>query len=134
MPSSTTVTAGGKCTPFVLRVMVFSPETGYKFTVEVQRACTDANTEIWKLLFDLFKRSASGSFDQIVSVEFVAGDPNDIAKVAAITDEGMKRPQVRAFRDTVFPLVKPFAETNTQPGPADQAKIHDAVKNALNAI
>jgi hypothetical protein len=115
-------------------VMVFSPETGYKFTVEVQRACTDANTEIWKLLFDLFKRSPSGSFDEIVSVEFVAGDPNDIANVAAITDEGMKRPQVRAFRDTVFPLVKPFAEANTQPGPADQAKIHDAVKNALNAV
>ncbi|PYL23523.1 MAG: hypothetical protein DMF37_09570 [Verrucomicrobia bacterium] len=31
--------------------MVFSPESGYKFEIEVQLACTAENEEVWKLLF-----------------------------------------------------------------------------------
>jgi hypothetical protein len=66
-------------------------------------------------------------------VEFVSGDPNDIERIAAITDEGMNRAQVRAFRDNVFPLVKPFADSGEKPGAAAQKKIDAAMKSALNA-
>jgi hypothetical protein len=121
-----------KCKPFVLRVMVFSPESGYKFTIEVQKACTDKNEEVWKLLFDLYKK-LDGEFVELVSVEFISGDPNDVQKVAVITDEGMKRAQVRAFRDNVYPLVKPFADTGKKPDAASQKKIDAAMKAALNA-
>ena len=129
----TTITpAQKKCKPFVLRVMVFSPESGYKFSIEVQKACTDKNEEVWKLLFDLSKK-IDGEFVELVTVEFVSGDPNDIEKIAVITDEGMKRAQVRAFRDDVFPLVKPFADSGTKPDAATQKKIDAAMKAALNA-
>jgi hypothetical protein len=112
--------------------MVFSPESGYKFTIEIQKACSDKNEPIWKLLFDLYKK-IDGEFVELVSVEFVAGDPNDIKKIAAITDEGMKRPQVRAFRDNVFPLVKPFADKGTKPNVAEKKGIDQAVKQAISA-
>jgi len=133
MASSTTVTTGGKkCKPFLIRVMVFSPESGYKFTIEIQKACTSQNEAVWKLLFDLYKK-IDNQFEEVVSVEFVAGDPNDIKKVAAISDEGMKRPQVRAFRDNVFPLVKPFGDSGEKPTAEEKKTIDENVKKAINA-
>jgi len=133
MPSSTTVTTGTKkCKPFLIRVMVFSPESGYKFTIEIQKACTSQNEAVWKLLFDLYKK-IDNQFEEVVSVEFVAGDPNDIKKIAAISDEGMKRPQVRAFRDNVFPLVKPFGDSGEKPTAEEKKTIDENVKKAINA-
>lgn len=128
----TVVTAPSKCKPFLLRVMIFSPESGFKFSIEVQKACTAQNEEVWKLLFDLFKK-VDGEFVQVVSVEFVAGDPNDIDRVATITDEGMTKGQVRAFRDDVYPLVKPFSNSGQKPDANDQKKIDEAMKKAVNA-
>ncbi len=133
MASTTTVTTGGKkCKPFLLRVMVFSPESGYKFTIEIQKACNSQNEPVWKLLFDLFKK-INNEFVEIISVQFVAGDPNDIEKIAAITDEGMKRAQVRAFRDDVYPMVKPFGDAGKVPTPEEQKKIDATMKKALNS-
>ncbi len=131
MPS--TITTGvKKCKPFLLRVMIFSPESGYKFTIEIQKACNSSNEAVWKLLFDLFKK-IDGEFQEVVSVEFVAGDPNDIDKVAAITEDGMKRAQVRAFRDNVYPLVKPFGDSGQNPSAADKKKIDESMKKAVNS-
>ena len=133
MASTTTVTTGGKkCKPFLLRVMVFSPESGYKFTIEVQKACSIKNEPVWKLLFDLFKK-IDNEFVEIISVEFVAGDPNDIKKISAITDEGMKKGQVRAFRDDVFPLVKPFGDNGKKPTAEEKKLIDNTMKKALNS-
>jgi hypothetical protein len=130
MASKTTVTVGGrKCKPFLLRVMVFSPESGYKFEIEVQLACTAENEEVWKLLFHLYKQK-NNQFIEIISVEFVAGDPNEIAKVSEISDQGLTRPQVRAFRDSVFPAVK--GTEGHQPTAEQQKKIHDKVKDAIS--
>jgi hypothetical protein len=130
--ASTITTIGKKCKPFLVRVMVFSPESGYKFTIEIQKACTSQNEPVWKLLFDLFKK-IDNTFEEVVSVEFVAGDPNDIEKIAAVTEEGMNRAQVRAFRDNVFPLVKPFGETGKKPTEAERKKIDETLKKAINA-
>ncbi len=131
MPS--TITTGvKKCKPFLLRVMIFSPESGYKFTIEIQKACTSQNEPVWKLLFDLYKKIGT-EFQEVVSVEFVAGDPNDIDKIAAVTEEGMKRAQVRSFRDDVFPLVKPFGDSGKKPNSDQKKKIDDSMKKAINA-
>ena len=131
MPSTIT-TGGKKCKPFLLRVMIFSPESGFKFTIEIQKACTSQNDPVWKLLFDLYKKIDT-DFQEVVSVEFVAGDPNDIDKIASITEEGMKRAQVRAFRDDVFPLVKPFGDSGKKPTAEQKKKIDDVMKKAVNA-
>lgn len=130
MPSSVVV-GGRKCKPFLLRVMVFSPESGYKFNLEVQLACTAENEEVWKLLFTLNKK-IDDEFVEIVSVEFVAGDPNEIEKVAVISDEGLTRPQVRAFRDSVYPKVKPL-EDGHQPTQEEEEHINTALKKAIFA-
>ncbi len=45
----------------------------------------------------------------------------------------MKRPQVRAFRDNVFPLVKPFSDSGKTPTAEEQKKIDEAMKKAINA-
>jgi hypothetical protein len=131
--SKISITTGEKkCKPFLLRVMIFSPESGYKFTIEVQKACNSKNEAVWKLLFDLYKK-IEGEFVELISVEFVAGDPNDIKKISAITSDGMKNAQVRAFRDNVFPLVKPFGDSGKQPSATEQKIIDDTMKKALNA-
>lgn len=130
--ASTITTIGKKCKPFLIRVMVFSPESGYKFTIEIQKACTSQNEPVWKLLFDLFKK-IDNVFEEVVSVEFVAGDPNDIEKIAAVTEQGMTRAQVRAFRENVFPLVKPFGDTGKKPTEAERKKIDETLKKAINA-
>lgn len=133
MPDTTITKSAKKCKPFLIRVMVFSPESGYKFTIEIQKACTSENEPVWKLLFDLYKK-INNEFVEVVSVEFVAGDPNDIDKIAAITDEGMKRPQVRAFRDNVYPITKPFGDSGTEPDAQEKKKIDDSIKKAINTV
>ena len=53
--SISVVPIGAKvCKPFLLEVMVFSPESGYKFKVVVERSCTPEADPIWKLVFDLY--------------------------------------------------------------------------------
>ena len=112
--------------------MVFSPESGYKFIIEIQKACDSQNEPVWKLIFDLYKK-VNNDFVDLISVEFVAGDPNDINSVAAITEDGMKKAQVRAFRDNVYPLVKPFGDSGIKPNDADKKTIDDTLKKAINA-
>jgi hypothetical protein len=130
--ASTITTGVKKCKPFLLRVMIFSPESGYKFTIEIQKACNGQNEPVWKLLFDLYKKTGA-EFQEVVCVEFVAGDPNDIEKIAAITEDGMKRSQVRSFRDDVYPLVKSFGDSGKKPGDDQKKKIDDSMKKAINA-
>jgi hypothetical protein len=130
---STKVSTGAKsCKPFLLKVMIYSPEPGYKFTLEVQKACDSQNNAIWKLLFDLYKKKDT-DFIEILSVEFVAGDPNDIQNISAITSDGMKKAQVQAFREDVYPLIKPFGDSGQQPSSEDHKKIDSAMKQAINA-
>lgn len=129
---STVVIRTRKCKPFLLRVMVYSPESGYKFNIEVQKACTADNEEVWKLLFNLFKK-IDGQFVEIIGVEFIAGDPNEIDRVAAITDEGLTRPQVRAFRDNVYPLAKPIGDEEREPTDDEKQEMTDVMKDAVLA-
>jgi hypothetical protein len=61
------------CKPFLVDVMVFSPESGYKFAVQVERACTPEADPIWKLVFDLYK--VTDEEIQIVHVSYKAQSP-----------------------------------------------------------
>lgn len=131
--SSTTITTGvKKCKPFLLQVMIFSPESGYKFSIEIQKACNAHNEPVWALLFDLSKKTGD-EFVVVLTVKFVAGDPNDIKKVAAITSEGMKKGQVRAFRDDIYPLVKPFGDSGKTPTEEEKKIIDERMKKAINS-
>src|SRR6185436_2490613 len=105
--SSTSVVPVGKkvCKPFLLEVMVFSPESGYKFKVVVERSCTPEADPIWKLVFDLYKVTG-GNEVQIVHVSFTAGPPVQQQAVQRMATDGVTEEQSDSLINDVHPAVK----------------------------
>lgn len=129
----TSAAADSGCTPFLLSVMVFSPESGYKFELTVQRTCPATGGTVWKIIFHLFKKKATGNdFDLIVSVEFEGETDDEKKNIEKMAQEGVTVEQHRAFRRDVFTTVKPL-EDGHAPTPPEQQKIHDSMKSAVNA-
>ena len=87
-PSGNVVKVGQKkCKPFVFEVMVYSPEAGYKAQVQVERGCTPTNDSVWKFVFDLYKKQASGDgFDQLVHVSYRALTKDENTAVVGMID------------------------------------------------
>ena len=112
-----------KCKPFIIQVMVFSPESGYKIEVSVERGCTATNDSIWKVVFDLYKQKESGNgFDQLVHVSYQgknANENNNIQKTLG----GVNAAQADALIDDVFPASKTFAE---KPNNTNKTKVAKA--------
>ena len=98
-------TTGKPCKPFLLEVMVFSPESGYKFKVIVERSCTPEADAIWKLVFDLYKMLEDKEV-QIVHVSFTAGSPVQQKAVQLMASEGVKPAQATILVDKVHPAAK----------------------------
>jgi len=115
MPESTIsiVPIGTKvCKPFILEVMVFSPESGFKFKVMVERSCTPQADAVWKLVFDLY-RITDGNEVQLVHVSYTAGTPVEAKAVQAMVAEGVKPAQAAVFTNEVFPAAKAVAGKKT---------------------
>jgi len=72
MANSISVVPVGKkiCRPFLLEVMVFSPQAGFKFKVDVERSCTPEADALWKLVFDLYQVDQNGKETQLVHVSY----------------------------------------------------------------
>jgi hypothetical protein len=85
--------------------MVFSPESGFKFKVMVERACTPEADSVWKLVFDLF-RIIDGKEVQVVHVSYTTGTPVESKAVQAMAIEGVKPAQAQALTNKVFPAAK----------------------------
>jgi len=109
---------GDTCTEFRIKVMVFSPESGFKFDVTVQRKCFPTK---FLVIFNLFKKIGN-DFVLIVSVEFEAEKKEDKKAVETIATNGINVLQSRAFTKKVFPLTK----TNA---PAE--KVHNEISKAI---
>lgn len=93
------------CKPFVLEVMVFSPEKGFKFEVMVERSCTPTADPLWKLVFDLYKQK-DDKMVQVVHVSYTAKTPVESKAVQKMADEGIKIDQADAMSGKVFPAAK----------------------------
>ncbi len=132
--SSTKVVPIGKksCKPFLLEVMVFSPEAGYKFKVVVERTCTPQADAIWKLVFDLY-RVTNGQEIQIVHVSFTAGAVVEQQAIQSMASNGITEPQSDALINDVHPAVKAI-EGVPKPTDAQKKRIHDAMKEAVTAV
>jgi hypothetical protein len=130
--SSTSVVPIGKklCKPFLLEVMVFSPESGFKFKVIVERSCTPQADPIWKLVFDLYK-VADGKEVQIVHVSFTAGVPVEQEAVQKMAIEGVTEEQSDILINDVHPAVKEVAGVS-KPTAAQKKRIHDAMESVVN--
>jgi hypothetical protein len=87
-PSGNVVKVGQKkCKPFIFEVMVYSPEAGYKAQVQVERGCTPTNDSVWKFVFDLYKKRATGDgFDQLVHVSYRALTKDENTAVIGMID------------------------------------------------
>ena len=114
-----------RCRPFLLQVMVFSPEAGYKFEVVVEKACAPENDPVWKLVFDLYKRKRDG-FDQIVHVSFRAGTAQESAGVQRMALEGVSETQADLLTGPVYDAAKTL-EGVAAPTPKHKTKIRDVM-------
>lgn len=133
MANASVVKVGGKkkCKPFVLNVMVFSPEDGFKFELAVERGCTAQNDSIWKLVFDLYKLKdgKSGTFDQIVHVSYTGKTPEENTGIANTLD-GVNDTQADILATEVHPAAKEFA---ADPSDANKAPVANAMKKVAIA-
>lgn len=115
-----------KCKPFILEVFVASPEAGYKFELTVEKACSSTNDPLWKLVFDLDKKNAAGSYEQIVHVSFQPTEPAEAKGVEALATEPVSVETARVLTKEVHPAAKAIAGV-ANPTPAQKKKLHDAM-------
>lgn len=106
------------CTEFRLKVMIYSPEAGFKFDVTIQRKCFPTK---WLLIFNLFKK-VGNEFVQIVAVEFEAEKKEEQKALEDMSNAGVNVLQSRAFRQKVYPRVKAGDEPT---------KIHEEISKAV---
>lgn len=120
-----------RCRPFLLQVMVFSPEAGYKFEVVVEKACTPENDPVWKLVFDLYKQKRDG-FDQIVHVSFRAGTAEESDGVKRLALEGVSEKQADLLTGPVYDAAKTLEGVST-PTPQHKETIRKTMSQVATA-
>ena len=101
-----TTTGPKVCKPFVLDVMVFAPDSGFKIQVNIERSCTPQADPIWKLVFDLFKKQATGDgFDQLIHVSYTGKTPVEQQGLAATAVNGINDKQADVAVNRIGPNV-----------------------------
>jgi hypothetical protein len=125
------------CNPFLLDVMVFDPGDGFKFQVSVEKSCikataTDPAKTKWKLVFDLYKRKATGTdFDQIVHVSYTAENVQQEKKLRSTAAKGVNDKQSKQLITKVHPAAKKAENIESLP-PAEQEKVKKNLKGSLS--
>ena len=114
-PIKVSTTTGPKtCKPFVIEVMVFAPASGFKIEVMIEKTCTPQADAIWKLVFDLYKKQATGTaFDQLVHVSFKGGTPVEQQGIEATAANGINPKQADALVNQVGPAVLQLKDAGT---------------------
>lgn len=118
------------CRPFVLEIMVFSPESGYKFKVNVERSCTPEADELWKLVFDLFQLKG-GSEVQLIHVSFTAGSPVEQKAIQQMASNGVSPQQSDVLVKQVFPAARQI-KAGTAPTTEQKKTLKDAMAQVVN--
>src|SRR5262245_11780009 len=129
-PSASVVKVGTKkCKPFIIEVMVYSPESGFKAEVVVERGCTANNESVFKFVFDLFKKKESGDgFDQLVHVSYRPLNAQENAAIAGMID-GLNDDQLDKLPD----LHETSKEFHANPTPENQKAVTDAAQAVVTA-
>src|SRR5687767_10164742 len=125
------ITTGQKkqCKPFIFEVMVYSPEAGYKAQIVVERGCTATNDSVWKFVFDLYKKQATGgAFDQLVHISYRA-----LTKEENIAVVGMMDGLTDAQADALPGLHEAAKKFHYDPTPETKAEVLQKAKEVLTA-
>jgi len=102
------------CRPFVLQVMVFAPKSGYKIEVDIEKTCTPQADPLWKLVFDLYKKQATGTgFDQLVHISYTGGTPVEQQGLEATSANGINGKQADAIINRIGPAVTDLENAQT---------------------
>lgn len=130
VPTASVVKIGAKkCKPFILEVMIYSPKSGFKADVVVERGCTADNSSVWKFVFDLYKKNAAGTgFDQLIHVSYRGLTPAENAAIAGMID-GLSDAQT----DQLPALNAASENFHNSPTPANQAAVAKAAQSVVNA-
>ena len=106
-PLKVALTSGPKkCKPFIIEVMVFAPASGFKIEVDIEKSCTPQADAVWKIVFDLYKKKATGDgFDQLVHVSFRGGTPVEQKGIEATAANGINDKQADVIVNEAGPAV-----------------------------
>jgi hypothetical protein len=124
-PIKVALTTGPKrCKPFIIEVMVFAPASGFKIDVNIEKSCTPQADAVWKIVFDLFKRNATGDgFEQLVHVSFKGGTPVEQKGIQATAANGINDKQADVLINEAGPLVLDLKDASSMtPEQLDSAK------------
>ena len=119
------------CKPFLLEVMVFSPEAGFKFKVVVERACTPDADAIWKLVFDLFQVK-DGNEIQVVHVSYTTQTAVESKNVELMASQGVKPEQAKTLVNEVHPAAKNVIGVQN-PTEEQKQTLLVSISNAINS-
>jgi hypothetical protein len=111
------------CRPFSLDVMVMNPDADFKFALSVELSCSPEADQIWKLVFDLFKK-VNNDFVQVVHVSFTAEAPVEIAGVQGTAQNGVNQEQADIVVNQIHPAAVQIANSPA-PDPAVTRTIND---------
>jgi hypothetical protein len=120
------------CRPFTLDVMVMNPSADFKFTLSVELACSPQADQIWKLVFDLFKK-VNNEFVQVVHVSFTAQTPVEVAGIQATGKNGVNQNQADIVVNQIHPKVVEISNATTPDPAASQAVTDNMSKVATLA-
>lgn len=114
-PLKVALTTGAKkCKPFVIEVMVFAPASGFKIEVLIEKSCTPQADAVWKIVFDLYKKQATGAgFDQLVHVSFKGGTPVVQQGIQATAANGLNDKQADVIVNEAGPAVLELKDAST---------------------
>jgi hypothetical protein len=90
----------------------------------IEKTCTPQADPIWKLVFDLYKKQATGTaFDQLVHVSFKGGTPVEQKGIEATAANGINPKQADVLVNQVGPAVLQLKDASSMsPGDLDTAK------------
>jgi Catalase len=120
-----------RCRPFSLSIMVFSPESGYKFEIEIEKSCTATNEAVWKFVFMLYKKNGRDEFDTLVQIKFTAATPEESQGIAEMTRNGLSDTQLDAVNDKVYPITKSLGDEGRNPTPAENQILNSSMREIV---
>jgi hypothetical protein len=117
------------CRPFTLSVKIFSPESGYRYYLEVEKSCSDDNEAIWRLVFTLEKEKADHSgFDLLVEVKYTASTPQENRGIARTGIFGTTLAQDKILNKSVYPAIKSINEAGGEPSEDEKRVINASMQ------
>lgn len=133
-PIKITSTTTKRCKPFTIEVMVFAPASGFKIEVSTEKTCTPQADAIWKIVFDLYKKQATGTaFDQLVHVSFKGGTPVEQRGIEATAANGINPRQADVLINEVGPAVLQLKDASTMP-PAQLESVKTEIVNGSSRV